>query len=269
MAHTEPGAGEGGRRRESVRTATAAGAALAGTFSYAETPGKAAVLFLHGFGSVRGGAKAEAVEAACARRGWTFAAFDFRGHGDSEGRLLDLRGSSLQEDLDAVYAFLLGRGVGKLYPVGSSLGGWAAAWFALRRPEAVAAAVFVAPALRFPHGSWERLTDAQREEWRRTGRLRVRNQWLDVEVGYGLAEERDHFPEEALAAGWLRPLLIFHGMRDDTTPYADSLAFVERTACTDVELRLLKDGDHRLLAYKEEMAEAACAFFARRGFPRG
>jgi hypothetical protein len=30
-----------------------------------------------------------------------------------------------------------------------------------------------------------------------------------------------------------------------------------------MELRLYKDGDHRLLAYSEEMAEAACNFFAR------
>jgi hypothetical protein len=40
------------------------------------------------------------------------------------------------------------------------------------------------------------------------------------------------------------------------------LAFGQRTACTDVELRLLKDGDHRLLAFKAERADAACEFFA-------
>ena len=28
-----------------------------------------------------------------------------------------------------------------------------------------------------------------------------------------------------------------------------------------IELRLFKNGDHRLLAFKDQMAEAACAFF--------
>src|SRR5262249_24087117 len=101
----------------------------------------------------------------------------------------------------------------------------------------------------------------EREAWRRTGRLRVRNQYLDVEVGYGLAEELDQFSAEHLAAGWTTPLLIFHGMRDDSVPYPDSLAFAER-APADVELRLYRNGDHRLLALKAEMAESACRFFA-------
>jgi hypothetical protein len=52
-------------------------------------------------------------------------------------------------------------------------------------------------------------------------------------------------------------------MKDDVVPYMDSLAFVERAAHPHLELRLFKGGDHRLLAYKEEMAEAACEFFAR------
>lgn len=31
----------------------------------------------------------------------------------------------------------------------------------------------------------------------------------------------------------------------------------------NIELRLLKKGDHRLSDYKEEIAEAACDFFTR------
>ena len=41
------------------------------------------------------GEKTQAVEAACAARGWAFAAFDFRGHGTSAGTMLDLRPSGL------------------------------------------------------------------------------------------------------------------------------------------------------------------------------
>jgi pimeloyl-ACP methyl ester carboxylesterase len=250
------------RQTEEPRLSLPSGTPLQGTLSYAGEPGSAAVVYVHGFGSARSGAKAATLEAACARRGWTFAAFDFRGHGGSGGSMLDLRGSGLQHDLETVRAYLATRGVRRLFPVGSSMGAWAAAWFAVRRREVVPACVALAPAFDFLAGRWSRLSDAERELWRHTGRLRVRNEFVDVEIGYGL-EEADVFRVEDLAAAWAAPLLIYHGMRDETVPYTESLAFVERTAFPDVELRLLKDGDHRLLNYQDEIAEATCRFFTR------
>ncbi len=250
------------RRQESPRLPLPGGH-LQGTLSFGAAPGPAAVLYVHGFASVRGGTKAAALEAACARRGWTFAAFDFRGHGQSSGSLLELRGSGLQDDLDAVAAYLGGRGAKRLLPVGSSMGGWAAVWFALRRRDVVPACVAVAPAFDLTGRWWRRLDEAARAAWRRTGRLRVRNDWVDVEIGPGLLEERDRFPVERLADEWATPLRVFHGLRDDSVPYGDSLAFVERVACPDVELHLFKDGDHRLQGFEEDIAESVCRFFAR------
>jgi alpha-beta hydrolase superfamily lysophospholipase len=109
---------------------------------------------------------------------------------------------------------------------------------------------------------WTRLTEAERQKWQATGRLRVRNQWLDVEIGPGLMLEMDQFRTEDLVASWCTPLLVFHGMRDDTVSYIESVDFVRQTAYPNIELHLFKDGEHRLLAYKEEMAEAICRFFA-------
>src|SRR5262249_58547348 len=90
----------------------------------------------------------------------------------------------------------------------------------------------------------------------------VKNQWLDVEVGYGLLEERDAFDPAQLAARWRSPALIFHGSEDDTVPVQGSREFVRAAACPDVELRVIEGGDHRLHGWKEEMAEGACRFFA-------
>jgi alpha-beta hydrolase superfamily lysophospholipase len=251
------------RRRQSVRLPLPAGGELAGSLSWQGEPGPAAVVYVHGFGSTHAGEKAAALEAACARRGWTFAAFDFRGHGGSPGSLLELRGSTLQEDLEQARGYLAQGGVRTLFLAGSSMGGWASAWFALRNKPEVPALVGVAPAFGFLERRWESLAEPQRDEWRRTGRLRVRNEWLDVEVGYGLMEERDNFSFENLVAGWSTPLLVFHGMRDEVAPYLDSLELARRASFPAIELRLYKDGDHRLLAYKDEMAEEACRFFAR------
>ena len=74
-----------------------------------------------------------------------------------------------------------------------------------------------------------------------------------------MVEEIDLFPMEKLAAELSRPMLILHGMLDTVVPYQVSLTFMEQAVCPHIELRLFKDGDHRLLAYKDELAESAWA----------
>jgi dipeptidyl aminopeptidase/acylaminoacyl peptidase len=91
----------------------------------------------------------------------------------------------------------------------------------------------------------------------------VTNEWVDAEIGYGLVEERDRFRPRDLAAGWQTPALLFHGLADDAVPIADRLEFVREVNYPRVELRLLKDGDHRLTAYKDEIASEVGRFFAR------
>jgi pimeloyl-ACP methyl ester carboxylesterase len=248
---------------ESPRLPHPAGGELQAHLSYPGQPGDCAVVYVHGFASNSSGEKAKVVEAACARRSWTYAAFDFRGHGQSTGSLLDLRGSGLLDDLDVVQSWLVKRGVRRLCLYGSSMGGWASAWYAVRRPETVVACALVAPAFNFLRSGWDSLSEAERRQWRETGRLRVRNQWIDVEIGTAMLNELDQFPVGELAQRLACPLLIFHGLLDDTVPYRQSVEFVEAASHPAIELRLYMDGDHRLLKYKEEMAEAACGFFGK------
>lgn len=250
--------------QEPVRIPMPDGGWLAGDLSFAQEVGDWAVVWVHGFGSVRGGEKSQALEAACSRRNWTFAAFDFRGHGQSSGTMLELTGSSLLADLHAVREYLGSRGVSRIGFVGSSMGGWASAWAALQAgPDAVPACVLLAPALQFMQNRWASLSPEQRELWRTTGKLAIQSEWNRIEVGYALAEERTRYPVGDLAAKWDRPLLIVHGMQDSIIPYATSVAFAEQTACPDVQLRLLKSGDHRLNSHKHAIAEEACEFLDR------
>jgi alpha-beta hydrolase superfamily lysophospholipase len=246
----------------SLRLPHPAGGALAGTYR----PGARtdfAVLWVHGFGSHRGGEKALALEAECNRRGWAFAAFDFRGHGDTGGDMADLTASRLLEDLDVIADRIAPRGQVRLGLVGSSMGGFASAWWAKRHPGRVVGCVLLAPAFGFLDRRWNLLTPDEQAEWGRTGRRVVRNTWLEVEIGIGLMAERDRFRPEELARDWATPALLLHGMADDTVPDRDSLDFVRAVDYSRVELRLLKDGDHRLTAYKGDIAAAAGAFFAR------
>jgi pimeloyl-ACP methyl ester carboxylesterase len=250
------------RLTELTRLPLSSTGALRVFLSYEDQKADWAVLYVHGFGSTRTGVKAEALEEACARLGWTFVSFDFRGHGESTGTLLEMTGTGLLEDMEAVRDYLIGRGIHRFCPVGSSMGGWAAAWFTLREHANVPGCVLMAPAFDFLHKRYAALTEEEKTRWKQTGRLRVQSEWVDAELGYGLAESRTQFPPERLMAELARPVLIFHGMLDTTVPYAGSVAFVEGATYSDMELRLFKSGDHRLLDYRHQMAEAACEFFA-------
>ncbi|MBN9120231.1 MAG: alpha/beta fold hydrolase [Planctomycetes bacterium] len=247
---------------ELVSISLTSGVRLAGTYLPGTGAPDFAVVWVHGFGSHRGGEKAEAVRAECSRRGWAFAAFDFRGHGETGGAMHELRASRLLEDLAAVRDFLAERGHTRLGPVGSSMGGFASAWFTKQNAGRVVGCVLLAPAFGFLDRRWNGLTSGEREEWRRTDRRRVKNDWVDVEIGYGLVEERERFAPDDLVRDWQTPALLFHGLADDTVPDSDSLFFIRHVDYPRVELRLLKDGDHRLTAHKDTIAAAAGEFFA-------
>jgi uncharacterized protein len=247
------------RRTEQLELKAPDGQKLRGVYSWA--PGDKPtpiVVFAHGFGSVRGGEKSVAVEAECARRGWAFAACDFRGHGESDGTTLELRGGRLIEDLDMITREATNRAGSPAILFGSSMGGWASAWFAAKYPGRVAACAFVAPAFRFLE--WKKLRAAERREWQRTGRLRVRNEFVDVEIEYGLTADANDYPFETLAAEFRTPAIIFHGMADEIVPYSLSLEFAAQCMSKNIELMLFKSGDHRLNREKERLAFAACEF---------
>ncbi|HKQ73341.1 MAG TPA: alpha/beta fold hydrolase [Blastocatellia bacterium] len=248
------------RRTEKLELRAPDGQKLRGVYSRAagDRPGPV-IVFAHGFGSVRSGEKSVALETECARRGWAFAACDFRGHGESDGTMPGLRGRRLIEDLDVVTREAANRGGSPLFLFGSSMGGWASAWFAAKHPGRVAACAFVAPAFRFLE--WKRLREAERSEWRRTGRLRVRNEFVDVEIDYGLTADANDYPFETLAAEFRAPAIIFHGMADETVPYSLSVEFAESCPVPEIELALFKSGDHRLNREREKLAFAACEFF--------
>ena len=221
------------------------------------------VVFAHGLGSTRTGEKVTAFEAECARRGWGLMAADFRGHGESDGKMVELSGARLLEDLSAIVAEARGLAGGPLLLVGSSMGGWATAWLATSSPAPLAqidACVLIAPALRF--FDWIEMDDEARRQWERTGRHRLRSGYIDLELGYQLCADAPLYPYDELLTRFTRPAIIFHGMRDETIPYKLSLDFVERCVATRLELCLSREGDHRLLPYKDRMARESCEFFA-------
>jgi pimeloyl-ACP methyl ester carboxylesterase len=224
-----------------------------------------AIVYAHGLGGDRRGQKATALATACGQRGWPYAAFDFFAHGDSAGQMRDLTGSRILADLANIRDFLATHGVRWLLLVGSSMGGWASAWFAKQHADAVLACALIAPALRFPEARWLALSEAERNDWQTSGVRRVQNDFIDVELSYGLVAERDRYPFAELVREWNTPTLIYHGWADTIVLPAQSLEFLDRVPPGMVELRLWKTGDHRLSGTQAEIAAAVLEFFAVEG----
>lgn len=235
---------------------------LVGDFAPGE--GDWALVAVHGFGGHHGGEKNRALAEMARANGWPFAAFDFRGHGASSGEMRDLRASGLLADLDAVADFLASRGVARVGLVGSSMGGFAASWFALRRPHLVTGLVLLAPAFRFLEGRTARLSPDELAEWERTGVRRFASEWLEADLSWDMVAETPDFLAADLFARWSHPALVIHGVADTVIPFEQSVRMLREVPFPNVELRLIKDGDHRLTAHKDAIARAAADFFGTR-----
>jgi pimeloyl-ACP methyl ester carboxylesterase len=214
--------------------------------AWARTDGRApAVVFLPGFKSDMAGDKATMLAAFCAERGQAMLRFDYSGHGASGGGFEDGTITRWRDDALAMIDRLV---TGPTILVGSSMGGWMALLAALARPERVAALVGIAAAPDFTEMlMWEAMTFEEHGTLMRNGVLLVPSQYGEpYPVTRALIEDgRAHLLLDgpiALAC----PVRLLHGQRDPDVPWELSLRIAEQVSSDDVQVLLVKDGDHRL-----------------------
>jgi pimeloyl-ACP methyl ester carboxylesterase len=218
-----------------------------GRIAHVASPGRApTVVFLGGLRSDMTGTKATFLDAWCRARGQGFVRFDYTGHGASAGRFEDGTIGAWSADATTV---LDRRTEGKVVLVGSSMGGWTMLNVALARPDRIAALVGIAAAPDFTEDLlWDRWDEATRATLLRDGVVIEPNPYDPA--GYpctrALIEDgRRHLCLRApipLAC----PVRLLHGQRDDAVPWRTSLRLAECLAGGDVQVTLIKDGDHRL-----------------------
>lgn len=203
------------------------------------------LVFLPGFGSDMTGDKAGNLAAFCGERGQAMLRFDYSGHGASGGRFDD--GTIGIWAADAVCA-IDRLTEGPLVLVGSSMGGWIALLAALARPERIAALVGIAAAPDFTEVlMWERFSFEQRSTLMQTGKLHLPSHYGDATpVTRALIE--DGRQRLLLNAGIALdcPIRLLHGQADPDVPWEFALSIAERVTSADVQVTLVKDGDHRL-----------------------
>jgi len=204
-----------------------------------------AVVFLPGFRSDMTGDKATAMARFCAAHEWAMLRFDYSGHGASGGRFEDGTIGVWAADVLTVLDRLT---EGKVILVGSSMGGWLALLAALQRPGRIAAIVGVAAAPDFTEKlMWDAMTFEERARLMRDGILRVPSQYGEPTlITRALIEEgRKH---QLLDGPILLdcPVRLLHGQADPDVPWEMALRIADRLVSPDVQVTLIKDGDHRL-----------------------
>jgi pimeloyl-ACP methyl ester carboxylesterase len=202
------------------------------------------LVFLGGFNSDMTGSKAEDLAAFCAATGRAFLRFDYSGHGTSGGRFEDGTIGRWAADAAAVLDALT---EGPQILVGSSMGGWIALLLALRRPGRVAGLVGIAAAPDFTTRIEAALPPEIRAIIDSDGVWHRPSAYGDpYPITRALLEDgRQHLLLDAPVRIDV-PVRLLHGQQDPDVPWELSLRTAAALTGQDVEVTLVKDGDHRL-----------------------
>lgn len=204
------------------------------------------LVFLGGYASDMTGSKASFLDAWCAAGGRAFLRFDYTGHGASAGRFED--GTIGAWGTDALVA-IDRLTEGEVVLVGSSMGGWIMLEVALARPDRVAALVGIAAAPDFTEDLlWARWDEETRARLLAEGRVVEPSEYDPAGYVYTRALIEDGRRRLRLRGGipFTGPVRLLHGQNDSAVPWQTSLRLAECLASADVQVTLIKDGDHRL-----------------------
>ena len=190
-----------------------------------------ALVFLPGYGSDMEGAKATALDAFAERRGVAMLRLDYSGTGSSEGRFEDgTLAAWLEESVQAVDQLT----EGPLLVIGSSMGGWLALHLALLRPDRMQSLVCIASAADFTNWGFADAAAARK---------------AGLAIGFWESGQQLLLLDGEIAID--RPVRLLHGEHDRDVPLDIAFRTMRALRSSDVQLTVLKDGDHRLSEPRE------------------
>ncbi len=211
---------------------------LRGTFVIPGGRPIGAAVLVHGGGVTRDeGGFFTRLAAGLAEAGVASLRFDFRGHGDSDGRQEDLTICGVVNDIHAAVAHLQGQtGAGRVALVGTSFGGGITGYYATRHPDQVQTLVLLNPLLNYkkrfiedkPYWHDDRIDEEAGRELAANGFV-----WHSptFRLGRALLNEvfyvQPHLALPEIAA----PTLLVHGTRDTFIPVTSSQQTLERLRC--------------------------------------
>ncbi len=208
----------------------------------------ARLVYLHGFASGPGSAKATFLAGRFRREGFDLEVPDLTGG--------DFHHLTLTRQLDLLERLLEG---GPATLLGSSLGGYLAALYAARHPE-IDKVVMLAPAFKLYQRWQEMLGVAAVKEWEETGYRNFFHYATGREEALHVNFLRDASNYEDYPA-FDQPALILHGRNDEVAPVVLAREFQRRTAGCRL---LIFESGHGLLDRTAEMWPSIRAFLLLR-----
>jgi pimeloyl-ACP methyl ester carboxylesterase len=211
--------------------------------AYRHRPGTGpTVIFLPGFMSDMEGTKAISLDSWAQSEGRAYIRFDYAGCGASGG---EFDKQTLAGWRDDVLAMIDQVAEGPVVLVGSSMGGWLMLHAALARPDRVVGLVGIAAAPDFTAWGY---SQEEKMTILREGRLEQKSDYGDMALittralwESGEALRLLHGP-----IGIDCPVRLLHGQNDSDVPWAYALELAKLIRSADVQVCLVKDGDHRL-----------------------
>ncbi len=214
--------------------------------AYSLLPGAGpTIVFLPGFRSDMNGAKALELEAFCAERGQAMLRLDYSGHGASGG---DFNDGTIGIWLADTLRIIDHAAPGKLVLVGSSMGGWIAILAALARPGRIAGLIGIAAAVDFTERlMWQAMTPPERQTLLRDGVLNMPSEYGEpYPITLRLIEDGRTWLVLDQPIPLACPVRLLVGQQDADVPWELALMLAAQLESRDVQVMLIKDGDHRL-----------------------
>ena len=211
--------------------------------AFRQLPGPSPLLvFLPGYMSDMAGSKASALFAWAQAEGRACLLLDYSGCGESDGAFAE---GTLSRWRDEVVALIEAQGEGPVVLIGSSMGGWVMLLVAERLGARVTGLIGIAAAPDFTEWGYS----TEQKEALAAGEIVLE----DNPYGPDPTPTHPDFFADAQALRRLEsaiaiacPVRLIHGQRDADVPPDISLRLAERLRSDDIQVTLVKDGDHRL-----------------------
>ena len=194
------------------------------------------------------GEKALTVEKYARKHKLNFVRFDFRGHGNSDGKFEDFTISDWKKDLVNVIDNLT-RGPQIL--IGSSLGGWLMMLAARVSPSRVKGMIGLAAAPDFGDNLYNNLTIKNKREIKNKGIIKYSS------FGFSYFIRKNFFIDARKNKvlnklyKYNKPLILIHGLNDNVVSSKVPKKILKKVTSKKIQIILLKNSDHRLSSKKD------------------
>jgi hypothetical protein len=199
---------------------------------------KSIVIISHGFLSNKSSRTGVALAQELHKAGISTIAFDFYGHGESEGDIEQLTLSKAVENVLAVYDFITSKGYKQVGLAGSSFSGAVSVIAATKRTFDVLS--LKCPVFDYQKLWFDRLGENGLIQWKKEGFVTL----FEKRVSYETYEDAARYAMPFVARCVSAPTLVIHGDKDITVSLIQAENLIASLASTDKRLMIIHGAVH-------------------------